>query len=175
MTERHAWIEAGAVTRPHGVRGEVVVDLKSDLFDCIVEKMKIRTTTTRGEEHLLVVERGRRHKGYLVLKLAGVETRDAAERLRGNTVWLTREQVGELPEGRYFVDDILGMDVFTDDGEHLGTVEDVLNMPASDVYVVRGGGGEILLPVVDEVVKEVDVESRKMVVHLLEGLRQGAQ
>ena len=175
MTERHAWIEAGAVTRPHGTRGEVVVDLKRDLLDCIVEKTEIRMTTAGGGENLRVVERARQHRGFLVLKLAKIETRDDAEALRGSTVWLTREQVGELPEGRYFVDDIIGIDVFTEDGEHLGAVSEVLNMPANDVYVVRGGGSEILLPVIDDVVKDVDLKNRKMVVHLLEGLRQGAR
>jgi 16S rRNA processing protein RimM len=174
MTDRHAWIEAGAVTRPHGIRGEVVVDLKSDLLDCVVEETRIRLTTRKGDESFRIVERARRHKGCLVLKLVDVDTRDGASDLRGHTVWLTREQVGALPEGRYFVEDILGIDVYTEGGEHLGTVEDVLNMPASDIYVVRGGGDEILLPVIDEVVRDVDVAGRKMVVHLMEGLRRGA-
>lgn len=174
MTDRHAWIEAGAVTRPHGIRGEVVVDLKSDLLDCIAVGTKIRLTTREGHESFRVVERARRHKGCLVLGLANVDTRDDAENLREHTVWLTRKQVGTLPDGRYFVEDVLGIDVYTEDGEHLGTVEDVLNMPASDVYVVRGGEGEILLPVIDEVVRDVDVTGRKMTVRLMEGLRQGA-
>ena len=175
MTDRHAWIEAGAVTRPHGVRGEVVADVKGDLLDFVVQGTEIRTTAPRGGESLRVVERARRHKGGLVLKLAEVDTREGAEELRGHAIWLTREQVGALPEGRYFVEDILGIDVFTEDGEHLGTVEDVLNMPASDVYVVRGRGDEILLPVVDNVVRDVDVDGRRMVVHLMKGLRRGPQ
>ncbi len=174
MTDRHAWIEAGAVTRPHGIRGEVVVDLKRDLLDCIVVGTKIRLTTRNEDESFRVVERARRHKGCLILKLVDADTRDGAADLKGHTVWLSREQVGTLPEGRYFVEDVLGIEVYTENGEHLGTVEDVLNMPASDVYVVRGGGREILLPVIDEVVKDVDVVGRKMVVHLMEGLRQGA-
>lgn len=171
MTERHAWIEAGAVTRAHGIRGEVVVDLKSDLLDLIVDEMKVRITSPGGDESLRTIERARQHKGRLVVKLVGVDTRDDAEALRGHTFWLTRGQVGALPEGRYFVQDILGIDVFTDDGEHLGVVEEVLNMPASDIYVVRGEGREILLPVIDEVVLDVDIAGRKMVVHLMEGMR----
>ena len=175
MTDRHAWIEAGAVTRPHGIRGEVVADVKSDLLGCVVQGAEIRTTAPGGDEALREVERARQHKGGLVLKLAGIDTREDAETLRGHTVWLTREQVGPLPEGRYFVEDILGMDVFTEEGEHLGTVQDVLNMPASDVYVVRGQGDEILLPVIEDVVREVDVGGRSMVVRLMKGLRRGPQ
>ncbi len=173
MTDRDSWIEAGAIVRPHGIRGEIAVDLKSDLLDLMTEGMKVRLTTPKGEESRPEVERARAHKGRLVIKFKGVDSRNEAETLRDRALWLTREQVGELPEGRYFVEDILGLSVHSESGECLGRVEEVLSMPASDIYVVRGASGEILLPVVDEVVKEVDLEGGRIVVHLIEGLRQG--
>ncbi|MFH1501955.1 MAG: ribosome maturation factor RimM [Candidatus Eisenbacteria bacterium] len=175
MTCRDSWIEAGAVVRPHGIKGEVVVDLKSDLVDLVVCGSKVRLAAPEGEEGLFEVERARDHNGRLVVKLRGIDTRDGAEALRTWVLWMTREQVGELPEGRYFVDDILGLSVYCDTGECLGRVEEVLTMPASDVYVVRSDSEEILLPVIDEVVKEVDVEGGRMVVRLMEGMRQGGK
>jgi 16S rRNA processing protein RimM len=174
MRECDNWIEAGMVVRPHGVRGEIVADVKSDLTDLLVRGMEIRLTSRKGGEALRTIEQVRIHQGRPVIQFDGVESRDEAEVLRGSTLWLTREQVGELPEGRYFVEDIIGLAVYCENGEMIGRVEEVLCMPASDIYVVRGEGGEILLPVIDEVVLEIDVEGGRILVHLMEGLRRGA-
>ncbi len=171
MKELDNWIEAGAVTRPHGIKGEVTVDIKADLLELVVEEMEIRTTTPRGEERVLVVEQAREHKGRLIVRFAGFDSRDAAESLRGYALWLSREQVGELGDDRWLVQDILGIDVYTEEGEHLGQLAEVMHQPANDVYVVRGADGEILLPATEEVVRQVDVVAAKMVVHLIEGLR----
>lgn len=173
MTERQGWIEAGVVLRPHGVRGEVIVDLKRDLLDHVTEGREFRVTSRTGEESRLEVERAREHQGRLIVKFKGHETREDAEGLRAFAVWMTREQIGPLEPGRWFVQDIVGIDVFTDEGEHLGEVAEVMSMPANDVYVVIGGGREVLLPATEEVIREVDLERGKMLVHLIEGLRQG--
>ena len=171
MTERHRWIEAGAILRPHGIRGEVIVDLKRDLLDYVTEGFEFRVTSRTGEEPRLEVERAREHKGHLIVKFKGYESRDDAEGLRARAVWMTREQVGPLESGRWFVQDIVGIDVLTDEGEHLGEITEVLSMPANDVYVVTGGGREVLLPATEEVIREVDLEQGKMLVPLIEGLR----
>lgn len=173
MRKLERWIEAGAVVRPHGLRGEVVLDLKRDLHEHLGVGVEIRLTSGSGEVGLLQVERARMHQGRLIVKLKGVEERADAERLRAHVVWLTREQIGPLGEGRWFVQDILGMEVFTDAGERLGRITDVLHMPANDVYVVEGNGEEILLPVTEEVIRSVDIEAGRMLVHLLKGLRRG--
>ena len=173
MTERHEWIEAGAVLRPHGIRGEVIVDLKRDLLDHVTEGFELRVTSRTGEESRRKVERAREHQGRLIVHFRGCETREDAEALRGCAVWMTREQIGPLEPGRWFVQDIVGIAVFTDEGEHLGELTEVMSMPANDVYVVKGGEGEILLPATEEVIREVDLERGRMLVHLIEGLRQG--
>lgn len=165
------WIEAGAIVRPHGIKGEVVIDLARDLVEVVVEPLELRITLGDGLERFLKVERARDHKARKIVKFEGVDSVEAADQLRGSAVWLTREQVGEPPEGRWFVQDILGIDVYTDEGEHLGTLEEVMHMPANDVYVVRGEAGEILLPVIDDVMRKMDIEAGRMVVHLMEGLR----
>jgi len=161
--------------RPHGIRGEVILDLKADLLSCFETGVEVRALTEEGRESFLVIEQAREHQGRMIVGFKGTETRTAAESLRGVSIWLLREQVGSLGEDRWFVQDLVGIEVRTDAGEHLGRLEDVLNMPANDVYVVRGQGEEILLPAIDEVVLDVDIESGTMTVHLLEGLRRGAK
>ncbi len=173
MRELDNWIEAGAIVRPHGLRGEVVVDLKRDLLELIVEGMEVRVTTRKGEEHSLAVEQAREHQGRLIVKFADIDSRDDAESVRTWTVWMTREQVGSLGEDRWFVQDIVGLEVFTVDGERLGAIAEVLHMPANDVYVVKSDEGEILLPAIEDVVQDVDIEAGRMVVQLIEGMRGG--
>jgi 16S rRNA processing protein RimM len=171
MTERHRWIEAGAVLRPHGIRGEVIVDLKRDLLDHVTDGCELRLTSRTGGDSRREVERAREHQGRVIVKFKGCETRDDAEALRGCAVLMTREQIGPLEPGRWFVQDIVGLAVFTDEGEHLGEVAEVMSMPANDVYVVTDGGREILLPATEEVIREVDLEEGRMLVRLIEGLR----
>ena len=167
------WIEAGAIVRPHGIKGEVVIDLARDLLKVITESLELRVTGRRGGERTLKVERARDHKARKVVQFEGVSTVEDAEALRGWSVWLTREQIGPLAEDRWFVVDIIGIDVYTDEDEYLGKLAEVMHMPANDVYVVRKDKKEILLPVIDDVVRSVDIDSGRMVIHLMEGLASG--
>lgn len=116
------------------------------------------------------VESVRRAGGAFLVKLEGVDDRNAAERLRGAQVCVPREEVTPLPEGTYYVADLLGFQVVTEAGTVLGLLEEVLRGPAHDVYVVRGPRGELLLPAVREVVREVRVEDRRITVRPLPGL-----
>ncbi len=170
MKQMDDWIEAGAIVRPHGLKGEVVVDLARDLLEVVTESLELRVTGRREGERVLTVERARNHKARKVVQFKGVSTVEDAEALRGWSVWLTREQIGPLEEGRWFVSDIIGIDVYTDGGEYLGKLAEVMHMPGNDVYVVRNGEKEILLPVIDDVVRSVDIDSGRMVIHLMEGL-----
>jgi len=170
MKQMDDWIEAGAIVRPHGLKGEVVVDLARDLLEVVTESLELRVTDRRKGERVLTVERARNHKARKVVQFKGVSTVEDAEALRGWSVWLTREQIGPLEEGRWFVADIIGIDVYTDEDEYLGKLAEVMHMPGNDVYVVRNGEKEILLPVIDDVVRSTDIDSGRMVIHLMEGL-----
>jgi 16S rRNA processing protein RimM len=170
MRQLDDWIEAGAVVKPHGIKGEVILDLARDLTEVITESLEVRVTGRKDGERTLTVERARDHKARKVVKFKNVETVEDAEALRGWSVWLTREQIGPLDEDRWFVADIVGLDVYTDEEEYLGKLAEVMHMPANDVYVVRNGEKEILLPVIDDVIRSVDVDSGRMVIHLMEGL-----
>ena len=107
---------------------------------------------------------------FMCLKLKGIDDRNAAESLRGKVLFVDEAHRAKLPEGEYFVHDVLGLAVREEGGTDLGTVADVLRYPASDVYVVRGDRGEILIPAVKEFVRSVDLGARTMTVRLIEGM-----
>ncbi|MBD3368012.1 MAG: 16S rRNA processing protein RimM [Candidatus Eisenbacteria bacterium] len=173
MRDIDTWIEAGTITRAHGVRGDVIVDLKPDLVACLTERIVLRTMTPGGAESTLEIERVRDHSGRVLVKFLTVETRTAAERLRGVRLWIDREDVGPLGDDRWFVQDLIGLEVYSEDGERIGELVDVMPQPANDVYVVHGPSGEeILLPAIEQVIRTVDLEKRTMVVHLMKGLRR---
>ncbi len=162
-------LRVGWVSRPHGLRGEVRVVAEGPFQDAVPQLPRVSLVGPWGTEERQV-ESVRRTQGAFLVKLAGVDDRAAAERLRGAEVCVPRESAPPLPEGTYYVADLLGASVVTEAGEPVGTLEDVLHGPAHDVYVVRTGGKEVLLPAVREVVREVSADCRRIVVRLVPGL-----
>jgi len=110
------------------------------------------------------------HKNAALVKLAGCDDRNAADQLRGQLVQIPADAAVPLEEGEYYHYQVVGMDVVTEEGASLGQVVEVLQTKANDVYVVRGPRGEILLPAIEDVVRELDLEEHRIVVHLLPGL-----
>jgi 16S rRNA processing protein RimM len=121
------------------------------------------------------LEAVRPHKGVLLIKLGGCDDRDAAEELRGMLVQIPLEEAVPLEEGEYYHFQLEGMDVETDGGEWLGRVAEVLEAGAHDVFLVRGPRGEVLLPSVEDVILQLDLEARKMIVHLLPGMLEESE
>lgn len=170
-------IIVGQVRRPHGIRGEVRVEILTDYPERLVEHEHLYLAPSRAPDDVerYPLEAVRPHKGILLMKLGGVDDRDAAEELRGMLVQVPFEEAVPLEEDEYYHFQLAGMDVETDDGEWLGRVAEVVGAGAHDVYVVRGPRGEVLLPAIEDVILELDTEARKMVVHLLPGmLEEGA-
>jgi 16S rRNA processing protein RimM len=116
------------------------------------------------------VEVVRPHKGVLLIKLGGCDDRDAAEELRGMLVQIPFAEAMPLEEGEYYHFQMEGIDVETDAGEWLGQVAEVLEAGAHDVFLIRGPRGEVLLPSVEDVILQLDLEARKMIVHILPGM-----
>ena len=106
-----------------------------------------------------------------ILKLQGIDTREGAEELASVELEVPIEEVPPLPDGSYYHFQILDMEVWTSAGEHLGIVEDILSTGSNDVYVVRRGDGEILVPAIEGVVLDVDVQGGRLTVDLPDGLR----
>ena len=106
----------------------------------------------------------------VVLRLRGCENRDQAERLRGKMLQIPIEDALPLEDGLYYVHQVLGLAVEAEDGEFLGILSEVLFTGGNDVYVVKQGGSELLIPVLEDVIQDVDLPNRKMIVRLPEGL-----
>ena len=117
-----------------------------------------------------VITRSRRSKGLRLLKFGGVDTRDSAAALANQEIYVDAAELQPLPEGTYYHYDLIGMAVVTREGTTLGEVTQIIITGANDVLVVTGQGGEVLLPVIADVVKKIDAESRRISVELLPGL-----
>ncbi len=118
-----------------------------------------------------ILEGHRFHKSRIILKLAGCDSRNEAEVLRGELVQVPIDEAMPLKEDEYYLYQVLGLEAWSTEGEFLGRVDDVLITGSNDVYVVRDGDREILIPAISDAVKEVDIKKGQLTVHLLEGLR----
>lgn len=163
------YLTVGVVTRPHGVRGEVRVRPDTDFPERLLALRKV-TLACGDRRATYVVERMRPQGAMFLMKLAGVDTIDAAEALRGCALQVARADAAPLPPGRHYVDDVIGLRVVTTDGATLGTIEEVLRTGSNDVYVVRGGEREVLVPAIADVVREIDPAAGIAVVWLMPGL-----
>jgi 16S rRNA processing protein RimM len=128
-----------------------------------------------GEQHKpLRIASVRWHREALLIAFEGVNSREAAEELRSELVFVTTDDRPPLPEGEYYHHQLLGLQVKTVEGQLLGVLQEILETGANDVYVIdRPEGGELLLPAIESVVQEVDLDQRVMIVRLLEGLMPG--
>ncbi len=158
----------GQVLKPHGVRGEVRVNPLTEL----PERFDWLDVVYLGERNPqpVVVEAVRFHKNLILLKLAGYDTREATETLRGVWLQVPEDEAIPLEEGEYYLYQLLDLAVFTDEGQHLGVLVDVIETGANNVFVVQGEQGEQLLPDIAEVVQEIDFAHGRMTVRLLPGL-----
>ena len=158
----------GELLKPHGVRGEMRVLPHTDLPERFTWLKQVYLD--EGKSPPVRVESARLHQNIVLLKLAGYDSREACNALRGRLLYVSEEDAVPLEEGEYFLYQLEGLAVYTDAGEHLGTLVEVLETKANNVFVVQGDRGEVLLPDIDEVVQEIDFEGKRMVVHLLPGL-----
>lgn len=167
-TGEPAFLAAGKIRRPHGVRGDILLELYTDF----PERLQPGKTVYLGEKHQQVTIRSQRtHKDGLLLGFDGYDTPEAAGPLRNQTLYVTREDSPELPEGEYYFHELIDLDVLEENGTRLGNLTEIIETGANDVYVVTSSSGsEILLPAIPDVIKEVDIKARRMTVHLLPGL-----
>jgi 16S rRNA processing protein RimM len=160
----------GTIVKAIGIAGEVVVQPMTDFPERFRKLRILWLGADSGSASRASVEKAVISTRGIRLKFKGVDDRDAAERMRGKILFVDEAHKAKLPEGQYFVHDVLGLAVREEGGAELGTVADVLRYPASDVYVVRGDRGEILIPAVKEFVRSVDLGARTLTVRLIEGM-----
>lgn len=156
----------GTITAPHGVRGEMKV---YPLTDDMTRFGKLKAVYLLGEKRKVLSVRYQ--NDLVLLKLEGVENREEAERLKKCTLEIDRSDAVKLPEGRYFIVDLIGLTVRLEDGSVLGTLTEVLQPGGNDVYVVsREGKEDALIPAIREVILETDIKKGEMVIRPLRGL-----
>jgi 16S rRNA processing protein RimM len=160
---KERFIEAGEIVNTHGVRGEVKISPWTDSAEFL---MGFKTLYIDGKA--VGVLSSRAHKGMLLARLAGVADLNAAMALKGKPVFIDRCDA-RLPEGAYFLQDLIGARVFTEDGAALGTLSEIIEAPAGNVYVVRGDA-EHLIPAVPEFILSADADAGTVTVRLIEGM-----
>ncbi|GGE41987.1 ribosome maturation factor RimM [Pullulanibacillus camelliae] len=170
MTE---WFNVGKIVNTHGIHGEVRVISRTDFPD---ERYAQGSVLYAGEDRqadkqAVTVESHRRHKQFDLLKFKALDGINAVLPLKGQTLYVTEEALTALPEDEYYYHEIVGCEVYSDTGICLGKVKEILSPGANDVWVVdRKGKKDVLLPYIEEVVKQVDVQAKRITVHLMEGL-----
>jgi len=159
----------GQIINTQGLKGEVRVYPLTDFPDRFLQLKKVFLDCPEGLLEL-EIENVRYQKNFVILKFVGYNSIEEVEKWKNVYLQVHPEQAVKLPKGHYYIKDIVGMEVFTLSGKPLGQVVDVWQNTANDIYVVKNGIKEILLPAVKEVIKEINLAEKKIIIDPLEGL-----
>lgn len=163
-------LEVGKIINTHGLRGEVKVAPWTDSPE-VFENLKVVGTEKNGEEMSLTISGIKYQKNNLIIKFRELQDISQAESLKNCILYAERGALGELPEGVYYIADLIGMTVKKENGELVGKIKDVMQTGANDIYVAeRENAKDLLIPVIDDVVLNVDAEIGEVTVRLMEGL-----
>jgi 16S rRNA processing protein RimM len=167
-TGEPVFLAVGKIRRPHGLNGAVLMELYTDFPERLVPGKDVYW----GEEHRkITICNQRPHKDGLLLSFEGLLTPEQVGQLRNQYLYVPTKDAPGLSEGEYFYHQLLGIEVVLDSGDDLGKLTEVIETGANDVYVVTTSSGvEVLLPAIKDVVKAIDLDEHRMVVHLLPGL-----
>ncbi|MEH7382500.1 ribosome maturation factor RimM [Bacillus sp. JJ1533] len=166
------WYNVGKIVNTHGIKGEVRIISRTDFPE---ERYRIGNTLSifmEDKEPIEVkVQSYRTHKNFDLVSFEGYDNVNDVERFKGSLVKVHESQLGELEDGEYYFHEIIGCQVVTEEGEELGTIKEILTPGANDVWVVKGAKGkEILIPYIDDIVREIDTQEKRITIHLMEGL-----
>lgn len=163
----------GKIVNTHGVKGELKIMPTTEDPKRFAKLKSIFVESRKGLTSY-AIQGVRYHKDFVLLKLEGIEDMNAAELLKGSTLKIDRKDSLPLKKDEYYISDLFGLQVYTEEERHLGELVDIIETGSNDVYVIRKADREkdLLLPAIKQVIKVVDIESKKMTVHLLEGLEE---
>ena len=168
---RQEFFRVGVIVKPHGIKGEAKVYPTSQDLDRYRDLEKVSIVSEKGSFETSV-QSVKYKSPFIIMKFDGIDTPEAVEKLRQYDIMVGRADAIPLEEGQHYIADLIGMKVLTDEGEDLGTLKDVLETGANDVYdVVSEDGREILIPGIDECILDIDEDKEIITVHLLKGLR----
>ena len=163
-------LQVGVITQTHGIKGEVKVFPTTDDAGRF-KKLKEVIMDTGRERLQMEIEGVKFFKQYAILKFKRLDSINDIEKYKGAKLYVARDQAVRLKKDEYFVADLIGMDVVTDEGKPFGSLKDVMPTGANDVYVVeREDRSEALLPAIRECVKEINMEKRQITVNIMDGL-----
>ena len=163
-------LQVGVISSTHGIRGEVKVFPTTDDVKRFKKLKKVILDT--GREHLpLEVESVKFFKQFAIVKFKGIDSINDIEKYKGKSLLVDRENAVKLRKDEYFIADMIGLQVYTEEGEAFGVLKDVLETGANDVYIIDSPKyGEVLVPAIKQCILDVDIEGQKMTIHLMEGL-----
>lgn len=170
------FLRVGVITSTHGLKGEVKVFPTTEDPERFLELDRVFLGGAEGEGadasgfRELAVEQVRFFKQFVIVKFAGLDRIEQVESTLKRELYVAREDAIPLEEGEYYIADLIGLEAVTENGCRLGTLDDVLQTGANDVYVIRENGRELLVPVIDDCIVRIDLEQRKAVLRLLDGL-----
>lgn len=163
------FLQVGVISSTHGIRGEVKVFPTTDDASRF-KKLKTVILDTGREREEMQIQSVRFFKQFVIVKFKGLDSINDVEKYRGKSLFVARENAVRLEKDEYYIADLIGMEVFTDEGR-FGTLRDVMETGANEVYIIDSEKyGEVLIPAIRQCILNVDVENRKMKIHLLDGL-----
>ena len=165
-------LKVGKIVNTHTLKGEVKVISSTD-FEEERFKKGSKLLITRGNQLIreVVVQSYRNHKNFLLVKFEGIDSVEEAEKLKNLQIKIDSDEVGELEENEFYFHQIIGCEVFDENDKNLGEIIDILTPGANDVWVIKGENGrEILIPYIEDVVKKIDITSKKVNIEVMEGL-----
>jgi len=159
------FITIGQILAPWGVKGKLKVKVVTDFPQRFTP-----SSTVYVNRQPMTIDSAEWHKGNVIIKLNTIDSIEAAQRLKGQPLEIHRSQLKPLPEGQYYHFQLIGLEVWTTQGELLGNITEILTTESNDNYVVHGTQGEILIPAIEDVVKSIDLNEGRIVIEPIEGL-----
>ena len=164
------FLEIGQIVNTFGIKGFVKVNSFTDNINRFDDLKKVYIKN-KSQKYELEIEEVKYHKNMVLIKFKGIDKVEDAESLKNSYILVNRKDEKTLNKDTYYIVDLLGLDVYTDEGELLGKLEDIYNTGSNDIYVVKNElGKQILLPAIKDVIKEINIENRKIIVHIINGL-----
>jgi len=164
------YLELGQIVNVKGLKGEVKVNSYTDDNNKFKKLPKVYVKKNSSIKEFKIEKVGF-IKNQVIIKFKGIDKVEDAETLRNSYILVDREDLEALPEGVYYIADLIGLSVYTEDNDYLGKVDDIYNTGSNDIYVIKDDlGKQRLLPGIDEVIKKVDIDSGKIIVNLIKGL-----
>ena len=167
---RQEYFEIGQIVNTFGIKGIVKVNPFTDDMHRY-EELKNVIVVKNKENINMHIEEVKFHKNQVLIKFKGIDDINMAEKYKGCYIKIKREDARKLPKDTYYIADLIGLDVYDENGKKLGILDDIYNNKVHDIYVVKDDlGKQILLPSTKEVIKQIDIDNNKIIVHLIDGL-----